>query len=401
MSNSIDDILNEIKMPLISKEKVEISSKMEIEIIKKENTRIVIWNINGFRAFLKKSNLRELIESRKIDILCFYELKIDKEAFKKLNLKKELEFLDFKYKYYSFSQKKGYAGVSVFSRIKPKKIIKNFKDLHDKESRLICLEFEKFYLISVYVPCSGQNIKRLDYRLKWDEDIKKFILNLKSKKKILYIGDLNVAHHNIDIHNPATHKQSPSFTIEERSNFSELLKTGFKDAFRVFFPNKQKFTYWNYRFNSRGRGKGWRVDYFLVDEKMWGNVINCDILDKIKGSDHCPLELVLKNDIWSEEEMKFKNDEITDGSCYDEISDFEIKVKIKKNRKIEKIGNERKFNLKKMLDLKKKGFLNNLSEEEMKEVCVKIEYKGQEEIVIKKKTKIRKEILTEILNDLI
>lgn len=393
MSKTVEEILSEITLPILEQQKT-VEKEIQIEIENPDSTRIIIWNINGFRSFIKKNNLKQLVESRKIDIICFYELKVDREAFKKLNLKKELEFLNMKYKYYNFSQRKGYAGISVFSRIKPKKVIKNFKTIHDKESRLLALEFEKFFLISVYVPCSGENIKRLDYRLEWDEDVLKFILNLKSKKKVLYIGDLNVAHHNIDIHNPLTHKRSPSFTIEERTNFQDLLKTGFKDAFRALHPKKQKFSYWNYRFNSRARGKGWRVDYFLVDENLWNFVLNCDILDKVKGSDHCPLELVMKNDIWSEEEMKMKNGGFCEDS-YKSLSDFEFKVKEKKSCRYKKGKN-----LKKILDLKKKGFLNNLCEEEMKEVSIKVEYDGGQEIVIKKKTKLRKEILTEILNDL-
>jgi len=248
--------------------------------------KIIAWNVNGIRAMLKKQDLINLIKDEDPDIFCLGETKINAE----------LEIFDKYYSYWHSSKvKNGYSGTVIFTKKKPKNVIFGLENLDD-EGRVITCEFAKFYLVHVYTPNSGELLKRLDYRTnKWDVAFAKWINFLQETKNVIVCGDLNVAHHEIDLKNPKTNLKTAGFTIEERLSFESLLnKTDMIDTFRYLNPEKIKYSYWSYKRNSRANGTGWRIDYFLVSKKLIKKISRSDILDDIMGSDHAPVILELK-----------------------------------------------------------------------------------------------------------
>ena len=258
--------------------------------------KIIAWNINGIRSMLKKPNLFDLIKSEKPDIICFGETKISC-PFLDVEDKLKEKIKGYKYRIWSpCLTKGGYSGTAIFS--KKKFISSNFGigiDECDQEGRVITLEFEKYYLIHVYTPNSGQALNRLKYRTEvWDVEFRKFVSNLNKKKPTIVCGDLNVAHKEIDIHNPKGNLKSSGFTIEERNSFDKLLdEADLIDTFRYKNNDLVKYSFWTYMFNARSNNKGWRIDYFLISKKIINWVKKSEILTEVKGSDHAPILLKL------------------------------------------------------------------------------------------------------------
>lgn len=245
--------------------------------------KLVTWNVNGLRAILKKT-FKEDIEKINPDILCLQETKIQEWN----------SLFDINgYKSFSFSStvKKGYSGVAIYTKNTPINIInglgiKNF----DEEGRTLTLEFENFYIVNSYTPNSRENLVRIDYRMEYDIALLEHIKKLSLKKTVYVCGDLNVAHNEIDLKNPQSNHFNPGFSDQERNSFTNILNNGFVDIYRKFYPNeKDAYTWWSYRFSARSKNIGWRIDYFLVDNKSEKEVKNIKILNEIMGSDHCPV----------------------------------------------------------------------------------------------------------------
>jgi exodeoxyribonuclease-3 len=230
----------------------------------------------------------EFFQEADADIFCIQESKMQAGQ-----LDLELEGY---HQYWNYAEKKGYSGTAIFTKIKPILVTKGIGiEEHDKEGRVITLEFEDYYLVTVYTPNSQTELKRLDYRMKWEKDFKAYIKELEKKKPVVICGDLNVAHKEIDLKNPKTNRKNAGFTDEERKKFTELLNDGFIDTFRYFYPNEEgKYSWWSYRFSAREKNAGWRIDYFLVSEALKDKLKSANILSDIMGSDHCPVELILK-----------------------------------------------------------------------------------------------------------
>jgi exodeoxyribonuclease-3 len=248
--------------------------------------KIIAWNINGIRAAISKTHLIDMIETEKPDIICFGETKLSCPIELTSNKINELIPI-YKYKYYSTcSTKKGYSGTAIFCKKKPIKVIYGLKDL-DQEGRVITVEYNSFYLIHVYTPNSGEILARLNYRINWDNEFRKYLLSL--DKPIIVCGDLNVANEPIDIHDPTI--KSAGYTIEERDSFKKILKdVKLIDTYRYLHPNTVEYSYWSYRKQARAKNKGWRIDYFLVSESIIKKVQKSKILTDI-GSDHAPIKL--------------------------------------------------------------------------------------------------------------
>ena len=195
--------------------------------------------------------------------------------------------------YWNSAEKKGYSGTAVFTKNKPLKVTYGIgKQEHDKEGRIITLEFEKFYLVTNYTPNAKRELERLDYRMIWEDEIRKYLLKLNKTKPVIMCGDLNVAHEEIDLKNPKTNRRNAGFTDEERNKMTELLNAGFTDTFRYKYPDVEgKYSWWSYMFHAREKNAGWRIDYFIVSNSLKDNIIDAKILDDIYGSDHCPVEL--------------------------------------------------------------------------------------------------------------
>ena len=267
-------------------------------IDEKKIIKTIFWNVAGLRALLPKKDLEKIIKEENPDIICFNETKMDEELIEKLNLKKMFQE---KYNFYSYwncsTEKKGYSGTAILTKYKPISISYGMKiSKHDKEGRIITLEYDKFYLICAYVPNSGEGLKRLGYRIdEWDKDFFEYINNLKNKKDVILTGDLNVARENIDIFDPKGREKLAGFTQREKESFNKFLKTGYIDCFRNLHPNDKKFTFFSKRAKGNREGnKGWRLDYFITNKDMKNiEVKECDILDKDKytGSDHVPISI--------------------------------------------------------------------------------------------------------------
>ena len=254
--------------------------------------KIIAWNINGMRAMIEKNDLYNMIEEEKPDIICFGETKLTCPI-TEVQTKLEEKIKSYKYRYFSqCSIKKGYSGTSIFSKKKPINVIYGLNNI-DMEGRVITLEFKKMYLIHVYTPNSGEALARLKYRINtWDVEFRKYLLNLQKKKPIIVCGDLNVANENIDIHDPKHNTKSAGFTIEERDSFKKLLNDlKLVDTFRYLHPTDTIYSYWSYRRQARKNNKGWRIDYFLVSEKLISMVKKSKILTDTVGSDHAPIKL--------------------------------------------------------------------------------------------------------------
>lgn len=245
--------------------------------------KIYSFNVNGLRAILKKDFL-SWVDSVKPDILCLQETKLSDKDF-------SIELPGY-HQYYSCAQKKGYSGTAIFSRIEPVSVTEGIGVAeHDMEGRTLIAEFEGFYLISVYVPNSQDELRRLDYRQVWDKDFEDFVSGLKENKPVIFCGDLNVAHEEIDIRNPKTNTRNAGFTIEERNDFSRLLSRGFIDTFRYLHPDEVKYSWWSYRFKAREKNIGWRIDYFVVSDDLKDRLKSAEIHNEVFGSDHCPVSI--------------------------------------------------------------------------------------------------------------
>lgn len=244
--------------------------------------KIISWNVNGIRAAVTKG-FEKFFEEIDADIFCIQETKLQEEQIpiKPTNY----------YAYWNHALKKGYSGTAIFTKIEPIKVMYGInKELHDNEGRVITLEFNDFYLINIYTPNSKRELERLDYRMEWEEDLKKYIKELDKNKPVVFCGDLNVAHKEIDIKNPKTNHKSAGFTDEEREKMTILLKEGFVDTYRYLNENKaDAYTWWSYMRNSRERNIGWRIDYFLISERLKERLNDAFIYENIYGSDHCPI----------------------------------------------------------------------------------------------------------------
>ena len=248
--------------------------------------KLISWNVNGLRACVKKGFM-EFFEKVDADIFCLQETKLQEGQI-------DLD-LDGYYQYWNYAEKKGYSGTAVFTKIEPISVQYGLDiEEHDKEGRVITLEYEDFYLVNVYTPNSQRDLARLDYRMKWEEDFKDYLKSLEVKKPIILCGDLNVAHKEIDLKNPSTNRRNAGFTDEEREKMTILIESGFVDSFRHFYPDKEDaYTWWSYMRQARDRNVGWRIDYFMVSQALLGRIKSAGIHADILGSDHCPVELVL------------------------------------------------------------------------------------------------------------
>lgn len=255
------------------------------------------WNINGLRPTIARGDLQKYVQSAAPDILCFNEIKIDEDKFGPFSKEVQLGTQVFPgYNlYWNFCKPpiKGYSGVGVISKVAPLAVKNDLGLSHlDGEGRVISLEYDRFYLVATYVPNAGDGLKRLDFRIKeWDKHFFRHLNELKLKKPVIVAGDLNVAHQEIDITNPAANLKNPGFTLEERQSFTGLLDSGWIDTFRFLHPTTQKFTFWNMRTRAREKNQGWRIDYFLVNKECAKAVLDAQINNSVYGSDHCPVEL--------------------------------------------------------------------------------------------------------------
>ncbi len=252
--------------------------------------KITSWNVNGIRAVIKK-NFNEHIKQIQPDILCLQETKAQEHE-----VLTALKDLADTYKIYvNSAQKKGYSGTALLTKTDPVNVYYGINmPEHDNEGRVITAEYDDFYLVNVYAPNAGQGLKRLDYKQKWNEDFQTYVTGLDQQKPVIITGDLNVAHQPIDLKNPKTnYNKTAGYTEVEIQGFKALLKAGFVDTFRYLYPDKVAYTYWSYRFNARARNAGWRIDYFLVSERLLPKVKDVIIHTEIMGSDHCPISLIL------------------------------------------------------------------------------------------------------------
>lgn len=250
--------------------------------------KLISWNVNGLRACLKKG-FEDVVRGFDADFFCIQETKMQQGQ-------AEVALPDYE-EFYCSADKKGYSGTAIYAKESPMSVQYNFGE-HTDEGRSIILEYEKFYLVNVYVPNSQEKLKRLDYRMKWEDDIREFLTTLSSIKPVVMCGDLNVAHREIDLKNPASNRGNAGFSDEERGKFGELLEAGFVDTFRYLYPDKEGvYSWWSYRFNARRNNAGWRIDYFIVSESLKDKIKEATIHTEIFGSDHCPVELDIELEI--------------------------------------------------------------------------------------------------------
>lgn len=246
--------------------------------------KFISWNVNGLRACVGKGFL-DVFNELQADIFCLQETKLQSGQI-------ELD-LDGYYQYWSYAEKKGYSGTAIFTKNKPIRVIEGIGEEElDTEGRMICLEYDDFYFITVYVPNAQDGLKRIDHRIKWEDAFRKKVERLKEEKAVIICGDLNVAHKEIDLKNPKANESNAGYSKEEREKFSELLEAGFTDTFRYFYPDTEgAYSWWSYRFSARERNAGWRIDYFLVSNDFTNRIKDAKIHSEIYGSDHCPIEL--------------------------------------------------------------------------------------------------------------
>lgn len=249
--------------------------------------KLVSWNVNGLRAIYKKG-FEESFKELDADIFCIQETKMQEGQI-------ELDLQGY-YQYYNYAERKGYSGTAIFTKKEPLKVSYGIGiEEHDKEGRVITLEFDKFYMVNCYTPNSGRELARLEYRMTWEDEFKKYLIKLDKQKPVIICGDLNVAHTEIDLKNPKSNRKNAGFTDEERSKIEELLNSGFTDSFRKMYPDKEgAYTWWSYMFNARANNAGWRIDYFLVSDRISENIKDAYIYSEIMGSDHCPVGLEIE-----------------------------------------------------------------------------------------------------------
>ena len=249
--------------------------------------KLVSWNVNGLRAVVGKG-FAGIFESFDADCVCLQETKLKAGQI-------DLEFPGYE-SYWDYADKPGYAGTAIYTRRHPLSVRTGIGiDEHDHEGRAVTLEFGDFFLVNTYVPNSHNELKRLDYRMRWEDDFRAYLKQLEKTKPVVVCGDMNVAHEEIDLKNPSTNHFSAGFSDEERGKMSELLASGFIDSWRFQHPQEVKYSWWSYRMAARQRNVGWRIDYFLVSECLRDRIVSTEIHDQIQGSDHCPVELVLKD----------------------------------------------------------------------------------------------------------
>lgn len=248
--------------------------------------KFVSWNVNGLRACITKG-FEDSFKALDADFFCLQETKLQEAQ-------TDLKFEGYD-SYWNYAEKKGYSGTAIFTKHKPLSVSYGLGiDEHDHEGRVITLEMDDFFLVTVYTPNSQDGLRRLDYRMKWEEDFLAYIKTLDEKKPVIICGDLNVAHEEIDLKNPKTNRMNAGFTDQEREKMSIFLSNGFIDTFRALYPDTVKYSWWSYRFKAREKNAGWRIDYFLISERLKERMENALIHNEVYGSDHCPVELILK-----------------------------------------------------------------------------------------------------------
>ena len=249
--------------------------------------KFISWNVNGLRACYDKG-FADAFNRLEADFFCLQETKMQEGQL-------DVQFEGYQ-SYWNYAEKKGYSGTAIFSKVKPVSVTYGLGiEEHDHEGRVITLELESYYLITVYTPNSQEELRRLDYRMKWDDDFRAYLKKLEEKKPVIVCGDLNVAHKEIDLKNPKTNRKNAGFTDEERAKFTTLLESGFTDTFRYFYPEQEGiYSWWSYRFKAREKNAGWRIDYFLTSDSLKDKLRGAQIHTDILGSDHCPVELTIE-----------------------------------------------------------------------------------------------------------
>ena len=249
--------------------------------------KFISWNVNGLRACYDKG-FADAFNRLEADFFCLQETKMQEGQL-------DVQFEGYQ-SYWNYAEKKGYSGTAIFSKVKPLSVTYGLGiEEHDHEGRVITLELESYYLITVYTPNSQEELRRLDYRMKWDDDFRAYLKKLEEKKPVIVCGDLNVAHKEIDLKNPKTNRKNAGFTEDERAKFTTLLESGFTDTFRYFYPEQEGiYSWWSYRFKAREKNAGWRIDYFLTSDSLKDKLRGAQIHTDILGSDHCPVELTIE-----------------------------------------------------------------------------------------------------------
>ena len=249
--------------------------------------KMISWNVNGLRACVGKGFL-DVFKELDADIFCIQESKLQAGQI-------DLDIPGY-YQYWSYADKKGYSGTALFTKEEPLSVVYGLGiDVHDHEGRVIAAEYEDYYVVTCYTPNSQNELARLPYRMEWEDAFRSYLKKLEEKKPVIFCGDLNVAHREIDLKNPRTNRKNAGFTDEERGKFSELLDAGFIDTYRHFYPDTEgAYSWWSYRFKAREKNAGWRIDYFCVSQSLKDRLVSASIHSEIMGSDHCPVELVIQ-----------------------------------------------------------------------------------------------------------
>lgn len=248
--------------------------------------KLISWNVNGLRACVGK-DFEQQFKDFNADFFCLQETKMQAGQL-------DLSFPGYE-SYWNYADKKGYSGTAIFTKHKPLSVTYGIDiDEHDHEGRVITLEMDDFYLVTVYTPNSQDELRRLEYRMKWEDDFQSYLHKLDEVKPVIVCGDMNVAHQEIDLKNPKTNRRNAGFTDEEREKMTQLLSNGFIDTFRTLYPEQVTYSWWSYRFRAREKNTGWRIDYFLISERLRDRLVDSKIHTEIMGSDHCPIEIDLK-----------------------------------------------------------------------------------------------------------
>ena len=246
--------------------------------------KLISWNVNGIRACITKGFF-DFLHQEDADIFCVQETKMQEGQ-------AELD-IDGYHRYMSSAEKKGYSGTLVYSKKQPLNVIYGVNGKYNDEGRVITLEFENFYFVCAYVPNAQDGLKRIDYRMEYEDDIRAYLIELDSKKPVIYTGDLNVARNELDLKNPKANEGNPGYSIQERSKMEELLNSGFVDTYRFLYPNKVEYSWWSYRFSARSKNIGWRIDYFVTSNSIKDKIVDSKIYTEILGSDHAPVGLLI------------------------------------------------------------------------------------------------------------
>ena len=248
--------------------------------------KLISWNVNGLRACVGKG-FADIFEQFDADFFCLQETKMQEGQL-------DLQFLGYQ-SYWNYADKKGYSGTAIYTRHTPISVAYGIGiDEHDHEGRVITLEMADFYLVCCYTPNSQDGLKRLEYRMKWEDDFRAYLMRLDEKKPVILCGDLNVAHEEIDLKNPKTNHQSAGFTDDERQKMTQLLDSGFTDSFRFKYPEEVQYSWWSYRFQARAKNVGWRIDYFIISDRLQDRLQDAKIHTEVMGSDHCPVEITIE-----------------------------------------------------------------------------------------------------------